>query len=390
VNPVSPIPALAVTLIALAMALLISRASTPNYAPGRFASIDGLRGYLALGVFLHHSCIWYYYLRTGQWRVPPSNLYTHLGQTSVSLFFMITSFLFYTKVLESKSKPIDWGRLYLGRVLRLVPLYLFVIGLLVLIVALLSGGAVNESPVKLAKGLIRWLTFTVLGAPNLNGVSGTYVIVAGVTWSLPYEWFFYLCLPLLALTTGRGAPLKFGLLGIVALACFWAWQPKLFHLLAFFAGIVAAALVRVSSFRRVCSGSMAGVFAACLLIASISLFETAYHVFPLLLTTVAFCLIAGGNTLFGALASKSSRVLGEMTYSLYLLHGIALFVIFTFLIGRDGAKAMSALMHWTVVLSLCPALILACHCTFRFIERPALGQIDPLSQWIRTRSAVWK
>lgn len=32
----------------------------------RISSIDGLRGYLAFGVFMHHSCIWYFYLRTGE------------------------------------------------------------------------------------------------------------------------------------------------------------------------------------------------------------------------------------------------------------------------------------------------------------------------------------
>jgi hypothetical protein len=75
VNPVSPIPALIATIVALATTSALSKSSDKQARQGRFATIDGLRGYLALAVFLHHSCIWYFYLRTGQWKLPPSNFY---------------------------------------------------------------------------------------------------------------------------------------------------------------------------------------------------------------------------------------------------------------------------------------------------------------------------
>ena len=81
-------------------------------------------GVMALAVFVSHSSIWYFYLRTGTWDVPPSNVYTQLGQGSVTLFFMITGFLFWSKLLDGRQQPIDWSRLYLSRALRLGPLYL--------------------------------------------------------------------------------------------------------------------------------------------------------------------------------------------------------------------------------------------------------------------------
>ncbi|RYZ83642.1 MAG: acyltransferase, partial [Proteobacteria bacterium] len=93
---------------------LLQEAST------RFVSIDGLRGYLAFAVYLHHSCIWYFYLQTGRWEVPPSSLYTMLGQGAVALFFMVTSFLFATKILYSKANRIDWFGFYILRAARLV------------------------------------------------------------------------------------------------------------------------------------------------------------------------------------------------------------------------------------------------------------------------------
>ncbi|MBY9589867.1 acyltransferase family protein [Pseudomonas aeruginosa] len=104
-SPLSIIPA----LVCVALALLtcgIIRYLKPIPLPlSRFSTIDGLRGYLAFFVFLHHAAIWYYFLRSGAWQVPPSNLYTHFGQTSVSLFFMITGFLFTHKLLQSKTDP---------------------------------------------------------------------------------------------------------------------------------------------------------------------------------------------------------------------------------------------------------------------------------------------
>lgn len=99
-DPVSPYPAIAALFLGLACAWCIARRAGGPPEQGRFASIDGLRGYLAFFVFLHHSAIWYFCLRTGQWKVPPSNLYTHFGQSSVAMFFMITGFLFSLKLID--------------------------------------------------------------------------------------------------------------------------------------------------------------------------------------------------------------------------------------------------------------------------------------------------
>jgi peptidoglycan/LPS O-acetylase OafA/YrhL len=64
----------------------------------RYASLDGLRGYCAFFVFLHHASIWYSYLHTNSWAAPPSHFYNHLGQSGVAIFFMITGFLFFFEI----------------------------------------------------------------------------------------------------------------------------------------------------------------------------------------------------------------------------------------------------------------------------------------------------
>lgn len=69
--------------------------------------------------------------------------------------------------------------------------------------------------------------------------------------------------------------------------------------------------------------------------------------------------MACGNTLFGALGSAVSRTLGEITRSIYLLHGKVLYCLFTFILPRPGAAQLTPLGHWLRVLGATPVLILA-------------------------------
>ena len=67
----------------------------------RISNIDGLRGYLALGVFFHHFIITYYWQNTGIWQRSPENFYNNLAELSVSMFFMITGYLFFKVILKN-------------------------------------------------------------------------------------------------------------------------------------------------------------------------------------------------------------------------------------------------------------------------------------------------
>ena len=116
-SPVSLLPILPIILVALATMKLTGSALGIRPAEGRFASIDGLRGYMAFFVFLHHSCIWYFATHGYGWRPPPSNVYSQFGSTSVAVFFMITSFLFFSRLLQARGGVLDWLKLYVSRAL---------------------------------------------------------------------------------------------------------------------------------------------------------------------------------------------------------------------------------------------------------------------------------
>ncbi len=348
---------------------------------GRFQTIDGLRGYLAFFVFIHHSAIWFSYVRTGIWTTPESHLYTQLGQSSVAMFFMITSFLFYTKLLDKHGTQINWPEFFLSRFLRLTPLYLFAMILMFVIVGFMSDWTLNVSPTYLAQCLIKWLSFTTLGAPDINNVASA-TIVAGVTWSLPYEWYFYLALPLLAMTVSVRTSWLMVLISILALAFASTRQLSIDFVFVFAGGIFAAVVVRQEQFKSFSETKMAS-WAVIALLTSLVTFPTAYGMLQLIILTAAFSMIAAGTNVFGILSCVTSRRLGELAYSIYLMHGILLFIVIKFIIGDSAVARMEPPMYWLLISTTVPLLLGTCYLTFHYIEKPGMQLAKSRRLWKR-------
>ena len=387
-DPVNPLFAVAALSIALLTVWLLNR-SAPVPAGQRFVAIDGLRGYLAFFVFMHHSALWYFYLRTGRWENPPSSLFTHFGQMGVALFFMITGLLFFNKLLDAADEPINWLRLFVSRVLRLAPLYGLVVLLVFVIVAVLSDFSLHVPAAQLLKVGGEWLTFTLLGGHPLNGVAETSIIVAQVTWSLVYEWMFYLSLPVLALSVRTVAPGSCIALSVVAMIL-WVWllRPAAPYVCMFLGGIVAAICVRSPIVTRYLRTWIASALAvACLAWVASSAVTPRLPLQALPLLGFSFVVFAAGNSLFGILSAPLSRRLGELSYSLYLLHGILLFVVFKFVIGYPRAEALTPAKHWAVVSCCIPLLMLLCHYSYRFVELPPNRAVPAVTRWLQSRVA---
>jgi peptidoglycan/LPS O-acetylase OafA/YrhL len=380
----SSVPAIAALLMAVMTSAILVSFCGVAATTERFATIDGLRGYLAFFVFLHHSCIWYFYLQTGIWDSPPIRLYAHMGESSIMLFFMITGFLFFGKILDGRKTPIDWGRLFVSRVLRLGPLYLLMLLMLFLIVGIVSEFRLHVSIHELATTAAQWLAFTIFDKPNLNGVSETNYIVAGVPWTLPYEWFFYFSLPLLGLLFRVTPPLRYLALSVL---CIWylIWkQPYPTLLFPFFTGALAARLVRIPRCRQLAAGRIGTITAIACFASVATHYRTALAYPPLILLSVGFIIVACGNTLFGIFLRPESRKLGEMAYSIYLLHGLLLFVTFHFALGLTAAKSLSVSQFAMILIGLTPVLILLSNATFSLIERPSMQSVTPCTEWLRS------
>jgi len=340
---------------------------------GRYRSLDGLRGCLAISVLIHHSIIWYLLLHGRPWSVPPSILMTEIGQICVCLFFMITAFLFVGKLLHSRDKKIDWSSLYRSRFFRIAPLFFANLAFVLLIVALQSGLQLNVPWNKLLKSIGRWAIFTIPGIPDINGHKDTYQINAGVMWSLGYEWLFYVTLPLIALILNGERRLLWLLGSAIASATIFHYTHDIAIDSMFAGGTLAAFLVRKKELVKLLKGPVYSVIAVLALLTVLLLCPTAYALKPLILLSFVFLVVASGNSFFGIFHSRVSIFLGEISYSIYLVHGLVLYVLLNCLVGKDKAATLSFPAYLTFIsLAVVPLVVILSTLTFRLIEQPGM------------------
>lgn len=377
-------------VVALALAVLtaagLARAFGAPPTTGRLVSLDGLRGYLALSVFVHHAMMWRHYLQRGVWGYAAGDLalYQHLGEDSVTLFFMMTGFLFGAKLAEGRVRPIDWTRLYVSRVLRIYPLYGLVLVVVLATVAMLTGAALHVPAVTLARRVVSLAHF---GRPSLNGVDDAWMITAGVQWSLAYEWLFYSVLPLAALLFGIVPRARWLVASAAATAIWMHWiaDVGVIHVGAFVAGVLTSLVTRPSGVRAALGGRAGAIAAIAALVTTVTAFGSGYQWPVLLLLSAVFAVVASGNTLFGALAWTPSRVLGEISYSIYLLHGLLLFAVIRGGVGLPTAAALGNGAYWGLVVALAPVLVVGAFAAFRLVERPAIQATPHAQRWVAAR-----
>ena len=350
----------------------------------RLASLDGLRGFLALSVFLHHFAISYQYKHTGAWTPPQSGFYNVLGGGGVTLFFMITGFLFFGKIKAVRG-AIDLNRFYLGRIFRIVPVYAVSVLVIYLIVAWETGLPFHQPTEQSLDG---WLFFQ---ATPINDFGFSPLINAGVVWTLSYEWAFYFCIPVIAFAWRRIDLQSWAILLLAILSLYFVRNASVIPylglntlLLAPFAlGGLASEISRLAVARTVAAGPWGAMVSIAALATLLLGFNSAYSVSAYLLLFAFFTPVALGNSLFGLLRLRSVIFLGEISYDIYLFHGIVLFAVFSILMpdaldhaGTDGRLLSLMLIAGAGVLVVSTLVHLG-------VERPMLrlgGRIAPIDK----------
>ena len=375
----SPLIAVLLIGVALAVSTVLVRTSSSirrtlsHVELHRQTSIDGLRGFLGIGVFVHHTVITWFFLHGSPWQLPPSRFVVHLGQTSVALFFMITAFLFWGRVLDRGSR-IDWTEFVISRLYRLYPVYLLMVALL--LATALAAATLSRPPTSgpVAGPLLDWVLFTLFDAPNLDGLPGTGLLVAGVTWSLRYEWLFYLALPLIGFLTGRSrqpvaALVSAAVVALILQRLHWqTFSPRI--LLPFVGGIVAAHWVRVERLAALGQSRAAGAAALAALAGVVTLLPGAYSWLATPSLAVFFVVIASGHSLWGLLRLPGLLWLGDITYSIYLLHGLFLWLVLQGFLPHPLATSPPVFLASVVTIDA--MLVLVSSLIFMTIERPAV------------------
>lgn len=371
-NPLNPLYALVIFLITFSTGYLINKKYKFKPASNRFETIDGLRGFLAISVFICHSTVWYKYLHTGNWTVPDSSFYTQLGQTGVVFFFMISGFLFINKLIVFKGSSYDWKSFFVKRFFRLAPLHFFIVLIIILIVFIQSDWSFNTSYLSFAKSTIKWFGFGVIGLPYINNTNAA-IINSGVLWSLSDEWLFYFSLPLISLIILKSKPsIFFIILSLAFIAMTHHFLSiQLENVLSFAGGAIAPLIIKYNKkkinfnnlwFSLIVVTSMIGIVQ----------FDTSANYICKLLTAICFTLIALGNNIFGLLKNTIFKFLGEISYSTYLLHGIMIFIVINYVFGVNEAKLLSQTQYCILMFTISPLVILISFVTYRFIEEPYL------------------
>lgn len=369
------------------LALLFSRLFVKDLSDSskhEFSALDGLRGFMAFGVFLHHASYWINYHKDDGWHGGLSHLYGNLGNASVGVFFMLTGFLFSVKLIDSRGKDVDWGRIFISRLMRLGPLYFTLLAIMLCIAVWNSNFVQISTSTQLRSQLITWLLFTVPGYEGFNGQADMGLYAAGVIWTLPYEWFFYFMLPTLGLLLGVRSQSVFWL--SVSLLCIvfvdsWALDKSLFY--SFLGGVIAATIVRGGWFRPYLSGTGAHWLVLAALVIGYSSFHGRMNFPRLMLFTFVLSALASGVSVFGLFTSKAARALSTVSYGVYLLHGLVLYVVFMFVIPLEDRLVMSVNQFWGVIYLCTPIIIGVSAISWYWIEAPAIKCVSPLNGWVK-------
>ncbi|MBV1795751.1 acyltransferase [Siccirubricoccus sp. G192] len=332
----------------------------------RLLPMEGLRGIAVILVFFVHYCTLVDPYIMGL-ALPVAAVLRTVGHAGVDLFFVLSGYLIYGTLIR---RPQPFPGFMRRRVQRLYPAFAVLLGVYLVLSFLLP----SES--KLPSGAWNGFVYVLANLLLLPGIFSIEPIIT-VAWSLSYEMFFYLTVPLL-----------------IAMLRLRAWRPGA-RVAVFLAAVIAAQVLQLPHPRM-------GMFACGMILAELlpalrsrpragpALDPAALAAIPACgfvllqdlpgaakftaLFATCFLLCAAGfahrGPVAGMLVVRPLRWLGNMSYSYYLVHGLVLKMVF-FVLGflpavhRLGEMAFWVLLPPAFLLTLVGSALL-----FLLVERP--------------------
>lgn len=333
----------------------------------RSSPLDAMRGILALSVMTHHFYITYVWKTQGLWQKPANHYLDNLGAVSVSLFFLTTGFLFLNKI---RKPNIDWSELYKSRFKRIVPLFTFVASIVIAITFVTIERSINDA--ESLKFIAQWLLFVGGDIDSFDSRK----IIAGVHWSLVYEWGFYLALPFIFAVLHKTLPNKIllALLLIPIIYIFHITHTKLYLLFALsYLSIFFKDKIKelIDNYSKVLSVTIL------LLLVFTLIFTRGYSVIQQILLSIIFAFIANGLDL-GILKNKGLKVLGDISYSIYLVHGIVLYTLFSIFNVFDFSNSIFEFITYFPIVFV--ITVLSSLLTHKYIEKRFIKPIPSINK----------
>jgi exopolysaccharide production protein ExoZ len=334
--------------------------------------MEGLRGFAVFLVFLVH-----FVVQMEPWLTQGTPFFAFtsalfaIGNVGVDLFFVLSGYLIYGSLM-SRRQP--FLRFMSRRVERIYPTFAVMFAAYVALSFMFPAESKIPSPP--GAGLV-YLLQNFLLLPGIFPVKPMIV----VAWTLSYEMFYYLAIPLvvgLFGLRGRGPVWRmvFFVAIAAALAAWCAANGGPVRLIMFISGVVL--FEAMNRFPAWSPSSAAGLVAL-----GVGLLSTllpwngnagiALKICILFVTFAVLCWVCFRTPLSWLPRTFSwtpLRWLGNMSYSYYLIHGLALkfgFLVLAKLVmpAAHGAWLFWALLPPMFMLSLIPSALL-----FLCIERP--------------------
>ncbi len=332
-------------------------------------SMEGIRGFAVFLVFLvHYVTLIDPWLSESSITKIISDHIRNIGNIGVDLFFVLSGYLIYGMLIRKEK---DFGGYLIRRIQRIYPTFTAVF----IIYLILS--AVFPSESKIPNG---WegVVFVLQNFLLLPGLFDIKAIIT-VAWSLSYEFFYYLLIPILiSLLKLRSwdwekRTILFISASILLFVYFSIYGGHI-RLLMFVSGIL---LFEIIQNKKISNIPPIGLPALVIAIASVILLNefdaNGWWKYALLFVLFfIFCLDCFSSNGVASKVFKYSpmRWLGNMSYSYYLIHGLALKLVFMIIPVILPATHTNDWLFWVALpisfaLTLIPAAML-----FIYIEKP--------------------
>lgn len=340
--------------------LFQGQVETPQSNKSRYSHLDGVRALAAIGVVACHTNQ-HLLAFFGFTEIPEYG--NRIGIISVQMFFALTAFLFTERALNLGLDP---AKFYIGRVRRIVPLYVFVAVCTIFLGIYLAIKPV-EGLMELAISAVDIFAYGFIGGAPLTILGFNAERLIGVAWTLSYEWKFYVVFPILfflATSSNRLAILMVLVIATLAARDYYVIGEVVWPF--FVVGLLAAYLKKNAPTISEPIKKALSFIAACLVVVAV-LFPGNFSAPHLLIATVLFLCILFGEP--AILKIGALQVIGVISYSYYLLQYLVLAPTVYFAWFMDIGAASG---YWRFATAFfIPAVLVPLSClTYRFIERP--------------------
>lgn len=313
-----------------------------------------------------------------------SNCLGEIGHTGVDLFFVLSGYLIYGALIK---KEVNLKSFYMKRIIRIYPTFTVVFILYIF----LSYMFPSESKLPKA-GLYELSSYLLKNFLLLPGIFSIKPMIT-VAWSLSYEIFYYLTIPLIItmLNLRNWKPINRIYLFMVSSVSFLYFCEigalSRERIAVFMAGIVLYELVNVidifksppkfSSVAAILLFLFAVISYGELNSESYSLFfknyqkSSALSVLILFFSFLLFVKVGLRETTLSRLLSFTPlRYLGNMSYSYYLIHGLTIKFVGFILSFTLTSRLLSGVDLWLFFPIVFLATLISSTLLFVFIEKP--------------------